>query len=249
MIPSLRQYDFTPLSIPVTSRRVSPVKDVFQSDVGFRLSRTRITSLLFRYSSQVYGMGTEVKPLSSVVIWNHVHRQLAEIRKTLRISDRAKKVRLSPVMQVLERIVISTEVSQSVVVSHVHGMLTPWNMQYSELRLFSHDWEVRSNATPLFFDQFHHMFCELVLREQKDAEAWFTFTGRSLEGLSQRRVAQRHAVDLDLHFRLYVLFLAVNHMRRIIGQSESSDEDFRILHVFADAGKQLLSGHSCWKKA
>jgi len=194
-------------------------------------------------------MGTAVKPLSAVVIWNHVNRQLVETRKTIGFVDRAKKARLVPVLKMLERIVSTTDVSQPVVVSHVHGMLTPWNMQYSELRLFSHDWEIRANATPLFFDQFHHMFCELVLREQKDAEAWFTFTGRSLEGLSQRRVAQRHGVDLDLHFRLYVLFLAVNHMRCMIGQSESSDEDCRLLNVWKDAGTRLLTGLSCWKKA
>lgn len=246
MIPSLRQYDFTPLSIPVTANTVSPDKPILHEAQGKRLSRTRISSLLFRYSTQVYGMGTESRPASSVVLWNYSIRQLKSIRKMIRIADRRRKSEYLPAFRLLQRLSDSIDPSAQIAVSHVHGMLTPWTMHYSELRLFAQVWETRSNAVPVFFDQFHHMFCELVVREQKDAEAWFTFTRRSFDNMAQRRVAHRLDVDMRSHFSMYVLFMAANHLRHIMAQQSPAHCDLRLLRVWTDMTEGLLSGAFRW---
>lgn len=246
MIPSLRQYDFTPLSIPVTANTVSPDKPILQDAQGKQLSRTRISSLLFRYSAQVYGMGMENRPVSAVVIWNHSLRQLNSVLKMIRIADQPRKAEYIPLFRLLKRLSDSIDPSAEITVSHVHGMLTPWTMHYSELRLFAQVWETRSNAVPVFFDQFHHMFCELVVRDQKDAEAWFTFTRRSLDNLAQRRLAHRLGVDMRIHFSMYVLFMAANHLRHIMAQQAPSTTDLRLLRAWSVMTEGLLSGTFRW---
>jgi hypothetical protein len=246
MLPSLRQYDFTPLSIPVTANTVSPDKPILQDAHGKQLSRTRISSLLFRYSAQVYGMGMETRPVSSVVIWNYSLRQLDSILKMIKIADRRRKSDYIPIFRLLKRLSGSIDPSAEITVSHVHGMVTPWTMHYSELRLFAQVWETRSNAVPVFFDQFHHMFCELVVREQKDAQAWFTFTRRSFDNLAQRRLAHRLDVDMRTHFSMYVLFMTANHLRHIMAQQSPSTTDLRLLRTWTDMTEGLLTGNFRW---
>ncbi|NNC96091.1 MAG: hypothetical protein HKN92_11055, partial [Chitinophagales bacterium] len=86
-----------------------------------------------------------------------------------------------------------------------HSDFTPWNTYASDNKLFVYDWEFSKSSTPMLFDLFHFVFQSGVLLKRQDYAEIRSEIDIALSHPICRKMIERYEIDVDLHYRLYLL--------------------------------------------
>lgn len=241
MHTSFDKYDFTPLSIPRSSARVRAYYRQNTEFPGLHISSTRIAVVLLRYASQHYSISSERSCVGDTAAWISTSRQIDRMiaeRAFILKEGKEESFRLLGLLRQIRNLIPQ---DQLIWASVNQGQVTPWNRYYEETRLYYQEWEMARNGVPIFFDLFHHVFCQCILQDKND----FKSVRIQLEAIATqaifRNLRQRFKVDTALHFNLYILFSAASFLRKEFHTRESSPQGRRLLKAWISACDDILS--------
>lgn len=90
-------------------------------------------------------------------------------------------------------------------VAMAHGDFTPWNMYVNQGHVFVYDWEFCKREAPLLFDLFHFVFQSEVMLRNSSYEKIEKEINRALELPAVKTLIAKYKVDVELHYKLYLL--------------------------------------------
>lgn len=125
-----------------------------------------------------------------------------------------------------------------------HGDFTPWNMKVNGESLSLIDWELYSPQQPLFFDSFHFIYQQAVLVDHVSNDELDKRLANSLGNSIAWKLKEENAVDLKLHYQLYLLYTISYYLERY---SRQDNWHIQINWSFAQwqnsISKELVTGN------
>lgn len=160
----------------------------------------RFTALHERFIAQGLEQSHLKQKVRSTLFWEAIMTNLAMVRQLLPeqsnilyLYDRLEAVKQS----IDQKAMISTAL--------MHGDFTPWNVWMNKEELAVYDWELSRGSAPALYDLFHfHFQSGLFLHQESFEKTWWKIE-ESLESSGIQPLLQKHQIDTELHFRLYLL--------------------------------------------
>ncbi|MDE5423006.1 phosphotransferase [Ancylomarina sp. DW003] len=108
----------------------------------------------------------------------------------------------------LQSLLESIDFDQKVSMARAHMDFTPWNLFVSsnQQKLAVIDWELSKSGMPLLFDLFHYVFQSKILVEKQNYKDIYQSIEQVIsENTVIKELVEEFAIDVKLHFRLYLL--------------------------------------------
>lgn len=139
------------------------------------------------------------------------------------------------ILQLLSKVKIGIEPSQTVTWSLSHSDFTPWNMLVGDAGLYIYDWELSKNQAPALFDLFHFHFQNGIISKQTGIKSILKSIYQDCNRSSIREFTDMNGVNILLHLRLYLLHTVSYYLRNFQKQKELSVEHRNQLIVWEQA--------------
>jgi thymidylate kinase len=116
------------------------------------------------------------------------------------------------IVEKLEKVAQSIDVTQSIRVSLAHGDFTPWNMYVNGSDLNVYDWEMTTPNMPVLFDAFHFISQSGILEHRWDFERIEKEMNlQMLNGVAQQLLHESQ-IDFELSKKLYFLLFVSSQL-------------------------------------
>ncbi|CAN5576884.1 hypothetical protein BH11BAC2_BH11BAC2_08960 [soil metagenome] len=236
MISELGKYDFSTLSLPRISGKVTGTARISNVKPAFTIPADRITAIHVRAMAELYALSHERKAITETAAWTSITNNMEWMKRELLFTNGMDATKTRRLIHLLRKLFNTLPIGESVAVSVSHGDFTPWNMYCDEQRLYVYDWELARNGIPMLFDLYHFTFQSTILQQRKDYKA----VKDSIQKWSQtplvKQLFHKYKINHSLHLRLYLLFTVSHYIRQYIGEKEILTQS----HWMIDAWLQAL---------
>jgi len=220
MLTSLAKYDFTSLSFPTLSKKIKGNARISNVKPGIIISANRITAIHAKALSELYNISHERKLILETSAWITITNNMEFLKQELIFTNGLNSNKVKRIIYLLKKLYNALPVSEEITVSVSHGDFTPWNMYCDDQRLYVYDWELAKNGIPMLFDLYHFTFQSKILQKQKGYNEVIKNKSHWQQTPLIKQIVQKYRINLELNFKLYLLFNISHYLRQYINEKE-----------------------------
>lgn len=235
MLADLNRYDFTTLSFPNLSKKINGRARLGNVRPSVIIPADRITAIHIKAIAELYTISRDRKPIADTEAWFTIQDHMEWLKREIILNNGLDAFKTRRLITLLRKLYHSIPVDYYIPVSVSHGDFTPWNMYCDEQRLYVYDWELAKNGIPMMFDLFHFTFQTTVLRERKSYIGVKSSLKKWMETPLAKKLQEKYRIDMQLHFRLYLLFTISYYLRQYICQKELLIQSNWMIHTWLEA--------------
>lgn len=164
---------------------------------------------------------------------------MERILQNIYLAKRNLSKKPMPIMQQLldklQALQKSIDVSTTIHLGMSHGDFTPWNMYSSENKLHVYDWELARRDSPLLFDVFHFIFQREVMLKKSSFEKIEAEIRKALDHQAFRELIKIFNIQPELHYRLYLLSTISYYLNVYLMQDKLHPQAMWLLETWDEA--------------
>ena len=220
MLHSLKQYDFTTMSIPTVSPKVNGHARLSNVKPAIIIAADKINTIHLRAISELYSFNHAEERIQDSTAWQVITGHMEFLKHDLMFTNNLPEAKTKKIVRMLRKLYNSIPTIDKIPVSISHGDFTPWNMYCDEQRLFVYDWEMARSGMPMLFDLFHFTFQSTILSRRKSFREVEEGNRSWLANAHAVKLINKYAINTELHYRLYLLFTISYYIRQYLGEKE-----------------------------
>jgi len=215
MYRSLSKYDYTAFSIPQSSEEIHPRYTKLVRDPSSAiLSAENIFTVQLKCIIAKYPETGMPVPLKDCLSWQFIDNQIRSLDREFEIIPCLDDSRIRSLMDHLHRVFRSVDPGRRIPVARVRQDATPWSAARQTNRLYYFNWELHDKSIPMLLDFFHAVVQFNVMYYQcNDIGQVQKSIRQVLSGKEFQRIVGKFAIDVDLHFKVYLLFATSYYLR------------------------------------
>lgn len=240
MVHRLSKYDFTTLSLPTISPKISGHVRLSNVKPAVVIPANRITHIHLCAMADLVAISHEVCRIQETTIWAVIEKNMEQLSREIVFINEINRIKTNELITLLQALHARIPVFEKIPVSVSHGDFTPWNMYFDEQRLYVYDWEMAQHGIPMFFDLFHFTYQSVILLQRKD---FHTVKNQIHEWQQQPlalKLTDKYHIHLSLHQQLYLLFTASHYLRQYLCEEELLPQSEWMIHAWSEAIYDIL---------
>jgi hypothetical protein len=242
MLRELSKYDFTTLSLPrVADPRISGSARLTNVKPAATISAQRINDIHIRTLTELYTVNHENKPVFDCAAWAAIANNMEWMQREHELNNGLDELKTRRIIHLLRKLYNSLPLEAIIPVSVSHGDFTPWNMYCDDHRLYVYDWELSSNGIPMLFDLYHFILQSQVLIHHREYAAIRKSMNETLAQHNVQRLVNKYDIDIELHYKLYLLFTVSFYLRLYISENELLTQAHWMVDTWMDALEDVNS--------
>lgn len=240
MLTTLSKYDFTALSLPQPSGSIDPsYAKMTNIKPKATISANRLRDVHIKALAELYLTNHETRPIQNSSAWETISNQLHLLDKEHEIVNDLDATTIYNIIRNLFSIFNSIDPNVKIPVSFAHGDFTPWNMYTDDHRLYLYDWELAGAGMPMLMDLFHFIFQSQVLLFRKDYHSIASSIQDALKNTYTTEIIKTYQIDVNLHYKLYLLFTVTYYTRLYIHQKPLHSQAHWLINTWNHALHEL----------
>ena len=240
MLTSLSKYDYTTLSIPYPSEDIRPVFSIISNaETGRKISSDKILEVQLKLMQKLYAAKFQLKPVGESSAWKTISNQLQWLKKECQITNYFEDSTMREVSKQLQAIYKSINTDEKIAVSSVPHDFTPWKLNSDENRLYRFGWETEDCGIPMLTDLFHYFFLTRIIVASGDYKQVSKSIHAALEHPASKKIIKKYTINVQLHYRLYLLFSISHYLRMYISQNLPLSQMHRLSQVWSEALSEI----------
>lgn len=236
MLSILSKYDFTAFSIPHPSDDVHPLY-IIQAKQGSQknISLEKIIEIRLKSLIRQCAEGFEHKKIGDTAIWSSIHNQIKLYNKEKELSGNSGERKIELLSSKLTKLYGSIDPNKIIGVCKTSQDCTPWNVSAHENRLYKFEWELMDRSIPVFIDFFHFHFQSAISVFHESFKKTNERIKHSLNAPFVKDAIEKFDVNVEVHYKLYLLFTISYYLRIYTNQKFSSVQINQLMNAWNEA--------------
>ena len=236
----LTKYDHTALSLPQASEDIRPLFSKFSKERPAKVfTSDKILEIQLQSLEKVYASNHQKKNIAQTCAWDTILNQMQWFSKECEIVNPFEDQKILSVSSLLNKIFNSIDENEKIAVSYAHGDITPWSLSGDDKRLYKYNWENSDCGIPMLTDLFHFLFLPKTLLINQNFKTIRKNIDHALDHAICKSIIEKYKINVDLHYRIYLLFNITHYLRIYNSQKFSQTQLHRLMDIWNEALLEL----------
>jgi len=151
-----------------------------------------------------------------------------------------KEIRFREIAKELTQLSLTIDSEIRLPLTIAHGDFTPWNLYLGKDKIHVFDWELCHREAPALFDLFHFVFQSEILINKGGLSNIKTRLDQLFNSPSLRQFVNKHNIDIQLHYKLYLLYNVSYYLNVYNQQTELHPQANWLINVWKEAISELI---------